>query len=362
MAKARATTLMALLLLSAAVRAAGRQADGARPYRLSPPDKSWALDFTLPAPDPAAAAELAARGKVGLSSSPVETLSEDGRVYLFSFFHLFGGKSASGASHITIRLMPARAVGVAEDFRAYALRRLSGGSGVKAEGLKTWEYKHFPLARYRAALSFGVGPLGAVTSPSTTSGLRTAEAFLVKDDVWITFTLMSTEFGAREERLLYELLDSVRFADTSAPSSSFDFYHRGRVLYTRRDYRRAAEALASALALERRERRLDTASWRGLVSDLVDSYGAAGDVVRVKEVLDYAARSDPAYSPFHYALARYYAGLGDLDNVIASLEKAFLRQVDRGQAPPLPDPAKDPAFEQFRKDDKFRKALKTLKK
>lgn len=64
--------------------------------------------------------------------------------------------------------------------------------------------------------------------------------------------------------------------------------------------------------------------------------------------------------------ARVYASEGNLDETIASLENAFLYQQREPQAiqlvQPLPHPMFDPGFERFRKDDKFRKAVKAMKK
>ena len=158
------------------------------------------------------------------------------------------------------------------------------------------------------------------------------------------------------------LLDSLKFADTSAPSSSFDFYHRGRLLYLQKDYRGAAAALAAALELERKQRRLDLATWRSLVGDLADAYALTGDLARAKEVLDYAVESEPSNPFFHLALARYYGKVGDLDNAIAQLEKAAPFPKEVGLLQPRYDPERDPAFEKFRKDERFRKALKALRK
>jgi tetratricopeptide (TPR) repeat protein len=191
---------------------------------------------------------------------------------------------------------------------------------------------------------------------------RAMQAFLARDDVWVSVVVSGQEAGAREEALLHTLLDSLKFTDTSSPTNSFDFYHKGRLLYLRKDYRRAAEALSAGLDLERRERRLDKASWRNLVINLVDSYAASRELARAKAVLDFGVAEDPTNPVFHMALARYHAMQNDLDNAIASLEKAYLNRDRRALAAMPLDPLRDPAFERFRKDERFRKAVKTLKK
>ncbi|HEX8719209.1 MAG TPA: hypothetical protein VF736_01075 [Pyrinomonadaceae bacterium] len=350
MSKALVTTCL-LLLLAAAHAAAGRRADAQTRYRLSLPGKDWALDLTLPAVDAPPA---------GVFAPPVEYLSDDGREFRLTFFANSLGKGRKELLLLDIALGPARAAGGGEDFRAYALKRLS--KGVTVEGLKTWEYKQFALARYRVDLTSDLGGLLPGSAAAFAEGVRTAHAFLVKDGVWVSLRLSSREFGDREEGFFRALLDSAVFADTSAPSSSFDYFHKGRLLYLSKDYRGAAGALAAALALEQKERRLDAASWRVMVSNLADSYAAAGEDARAKMVLDYGAQGDPSYTPFQLALARFYAKQGDLDNVIAYLEKAFLTPPGAGVPPRLPDPERDPAFQRFRKDEKFRRALKALKR
>lgn len=353
--------LLPLLLLAAAHAAAARQADAPQTYRLALPDKGWALDLTVPrtGADPAAAGNAA--DLPPLSAAPLEYLSDDGREYRLTFTPDLSPGRRKDLIFLDVALMPAQAAGGAAEFRAFMLKRLSKGGGT-VSGLKTWERNQFALARYKFGLEIPGGPLLAGSAALPGGEMRIAQAFLVKDDLWVTLRLVVREMGGREEGFFNSLLDSLKFTDTSAPSTGFDYYHKGHLLYLRKDYRGAASALAAALELERRERRLDTATWRGLVSNLIDSYGASGDAARAKEVMDYGAQADPAYATFQLALARYYARLGDLDNAIAHLEKAAPLPKEGRFATARYDPAQDPAFDKFRKDERFRKALKALKK
>lgn len=366
MTKARVTTFLALLLLAAAPRAAARQADARPLYRLALPEKSWALDLDLSAfnlPEGVAAAKFDG-GSMALPASPVESLSEDGKDYQLAAFGRLEEKKPSSSVGVLIRMTPARAGAGndAEAFRAFRLKNLDGREPVKVAGTKTWEYKQIPIARFTSQLSFPLGfGLGGTYTPAGPK-MRTMEAYFVRDGVWITVGLMGIDLGEREEKLFYALLDSVKFADTSAPSTSFDYYHKGRLLFLRKDYRRAAEALAAALDLERRGRRLDTATWRALVGMLIDAYGGSAEFARAKEVMDYAAASDPANPLFQLVLARYSAALGDLDKTVEHLEKAFRLHAASGQSGPPFDPMSDRAFERFWKDERFRKAVKAIRK
>ncbi len=342
------TALILLAFGSAAAQGADARRAGARPlYRLALPDKSWALDLDLSDFD------LPAGAAVGLEkrhAAPVESLSGDGREYQLAAFRRFGDRDSAPAVGVLIRMTAGHTGLDAEGLRERILKR-AGGGAVALSGVKRWEYKGIPVARYSTQLA----PLAA--SPPQVYGpkVRSLEAYFVKEDVWITVAFIAPELDERGEQSFNSLLDSVKFADTTAPATSFDLYHAGRLRLLRKDSRGASEMFSKALDIERRARTLDRATWRALVDNLVDSYAAAGEFARVKEVLDYAAAEDPADPGIQYALGRYHAIHGDLDNTLAHLEKAF------GSGAQLPDPARDPAFGRFRKDERFRKTLKTLK-
>ena len=361
----RATLSLVLLTLALARGAAGQQAATRLPYRLWLPGQNWALDldlseFDLPAGEDISAAEFK-KGSLGFFLNASERFTADGGGLQLSTFRKSDGKSHP--LHLLVKFTPALASGTAQDFRAHVLNSISqkrSGVRLKKDSLKTWEYKGIPVARYAFIYEDNLGTLSWEIRV-VTGKTRTLEAYLVKGNYWITVSLKSRDIKEPEEALFNSLLDSLRLADVSSPSSSFDYYHRGRVYYLGRDYSKAVDALAAALTLEHKQRRLDQATWRSLVSNLIDSLAQLGDVKRAKEAMDYAAAQDPTYPRFQLALARYYARLGDLDNTIAYLEKAYRRDA-AGVPPPLPDPLHDRAFESFHKDERFRKTVKALLK
>ena len=371
MLKARVTTVLVLLMLLLAAPAAARRQDTARAhYRLGLPDKDWALDLTFPPRGAWPWGEgPACAGSPGdvfcLAASPIETLSDDGREYTLTILPDFGTRKRD-FFFLKVALSPAKAAGEAVEVRTQGLKLLSKRERVR--GLKTWERGQAAAASYR--LEFELPTMGALPgnavipsfAPTIGNDLRTAQAVLVKDGVWISVGLITRSLGEREVDFFNSLLDSLKFTDTSAPSTSFDFYHKGRILYLSRNYRRASEALAAALELEKRERRLDRASWRGLVINLVDAHAAARDYERAKEILDFGIAEDPTNPAFYLALAHYHALRDDLDGVIASLEKVYLNREKGPRAAAPPDPEINPAFERYRKNERFRKAVKAMKK
>jgi hypothetical protein len=153
MSKALVTTALVLLMLALTPGAAGRQPDGPPLYRLWLPDKSWALDLDLSAfdlPRGAARAPLAKSGKEPKAPnvSPVESLNEDGSVYLLYAFGRTEEQSPSSSVMLMVSMRPAQSAGGAEAFREHRLKNLGGGGYHLIGGKKTWEYKQIPLARF----------------------------------------------------------------------------------------------------------------------------------------------------------------------------------------------------------------------
>lgn len=370
MSKARVTTVLVLLLLLAAPAAAWRQATARALYRLGLPDKNWALDLTLPPRGAWPWGESpACAGSPGdvfcLTAPPMESLSDDGREYTLTILPDLDTRKKD-FFFLKVALRPARAAGDAVEVRTQGLKWLSKRERVRS--LKTWERGQAAAASYRLEFerpTMGALPGNAVMpslTPTFGNDLRTAQAVLVKDGVWISVGLITRSLGEREVDFFNSLLDSLKFTDTTAPSTSFDLYHKGRVLYLSKNYRRASEALAAALELEKRERRLDRASWRGLVINLVDAHAGVREIARAKEILDFGIAEDPTNPAFYLALAHYHAMRDDLDGVIASLEKVYLNREKGARAAPPPDPEINPAFERYRKNERFRKAVKAMKK
>ena len=186
------------------------------------------------------------------------------------------------------------------------------------------------------------------------------QAYIVKDDYWITITMSDGRTRQPEQDAFYAALDSIAILDTSISVTSYDFYQRGRALTLAQRYPEAITPLERAVQLEQDTRKLSLVQWRDLIDRVIESHVATGNPARAKKVLDYATHDDPAYPKFHLWLARYYASKGDLDATIASLQSAFVNKTDADSAL-FTNPLRDPAFKQFWKDEKFRQTIKTLK-
>jgi tetratricopeptide (TPR) repeat protein len=255
---------------------------------------------------------------------------------------------------------PATAAGSATEFRNFTANKLRKNEWIYS--LKTFEHKQTPGIKYAmASLGFALNNLYPAP-PDTSMPMNIMEAFFVRDDASITLSALLGRLTKEDEEWFYAVLDSVKFTDASNPSSSFDYYARGKSLIRQQQRKEAAAFLDTALRLEQEQRQLDIEHWRTLIGHLVNLHSAEGDTARVKELLDYGVTNDPASPIFHLGLARYYASLGEVDASIASLEKAYLHRKNDARSAAWRDPMSDPSFEPFKKNEKFRKAVKAMKK
>ncbi|HZH30870.1 MAG TPA: hypothetical protein VEY11_08915 [Pyrinomonadaceae bacterium] len=340
--------LLIVLLCAGAANAYGQTTGAQGLHRVTWPGKNWSVDFSL------------APFTVILEDS---LRDEPGYIILAN---LNPDNPASGRlPRLIIQSGEAKDVGSASDIRDSAAKKLKKTEGVGATSVKTFEYKQIPALRYtdENVMAKMYSPHPGPPGTWKPSG-RGMDAFFVKDGVLITFHLSAIAITKEDEQLFYQVLDSVRFTDTSAPSGSFDYLYKAKELIRQKQNAEATAHLNTALALERRQRQLDDANWRALILLLLDVHSTAGDRASTKTLLDYAVANDPTSPLFHLGLAYYYADQGEMDSTIAALEKAYAhRNNDRRTASWLwIDPLTHPAFEQFRKDEKFRKAAKRMKR
>jgi tetratricopeptide (TPR) repeat protein len=352
--KIRCPKCIWLVVLLGSTVVFGQQSGDPQTYRLTLPESNWSLDVSL-------------KGFI----VTMEEIKASGSVYNFNAGQFPEKKTSSPRrANLRIHMEPAQLKGSAADLRVFAMKMKAKNKAVDKGSLKALEYGQIPLIRYNVPIPdllnmYSSTPdlLNRNRGPSQTKSL---EAFFVKDDVWIMVGVEVDPFKEDDEQLFYSILDSVKIIDNAAPSSSFDYYQKGRSLFLQGKHREGVEPLSEALKLEQAKAQLGKSEWRELVYNLANAYGAVGNKSAFDEVLEYGINHDPTYYRFHFTRARMHASEGKLDETIASLEKAFLYQQSE---PPLirifdalPDPLYDPAFERFRKDDKFRKAVKAMKR
>jgi tetratricopeptide (TPR) repeat protein len=228
-------------------------------------------------------------------------------------------------------------------------------SPLKPTDFKSAEYKQIPTLEYMVR---------------EFQGRRVKQkhfnAYIVHGGFWAHIHLSKLDFSAGDEKLFYEIVDSVKFTEgggaAAAPAGGAvpDLLREGSVLFRRGDYKAAVVPYAKALESEKQSPQLSHDLWRVLVDNLTMSYGISGDLKRARETAEYGLSKDPDYPLFHYLLANTYAEMGDLDNTIFYLKQAFARRKNVIPGEQMPDPSTDDSFKRFMKNEKFLAALKEI--
>lgn len=285
-----------------------------------------------------------------------------------------GGRSGL----LQIHLEPVSTDVTAEALRAGAAALYPKSQYITKDNVKLYEYKQTPILRVKVLSSlpqdwaflsrirgdYSYYP-SIYSAPPRYSTYSVLEAYVVRDGTGIRFSYKVPKVEEKDEQFFHTILDSVRFFDSASASSSHDHFLLGSEYYKWKEHDRAAAALEKALALEQKQRGLTQPQWRQLVMTLANVLGAADDVERARDVLEYGVAAEPTYPYFHHGLSRLYSHFGDMERVLAELDLAYLYQTKRPRlfaGWPIPDPMRDPAFNRFKDDPKFRDAVKALKK
>lgn len=221
-------------------------------------------------------------------------------------------------------------------------------SKMKIADLKIYESGQTSIAEYRVPEWQGV-PVNQ----------KSLHAYFAGGDLWAEIHLSRTPFRSGDEALFTALLENARMDPDYIPGS-MDYFVFGSLRYHEQDYKRAAEYYQRALDIEKQGAKLEPKYWKVLVDNLGMSYGLSRDLKRSKEVFEYGISQEATYPLFYYNLACTYAEMGDLDNAIANLRKAFEFKRNMLPGEKMPDPMKDDSFRQYTRDPKFVAAVDKL--
>lgn len=342
--------LIACALVVAAVapvRAAAPapHAPGPHTHRLTYPAKDWSLDVDLP----------------DFKLIHEEFFGEGRRQILMAGLRK-GDKLSTPPVLLNVTLEPHRGAAAGAGLSAWAVEMVKKSKATEGGSVKAFEHKGIPVVRYRTKVLLG----SVVIPPSSYQPFaitgRNIDAYLVKDDILITIRIGGESLGDKDEKTFLSVLDSVRLTDTSLPSSSFDLYHAGKLRLAAKDYAGAARSLGAALNLELQGGQLGPEQFRGLIERSLEVLDAKNDLDGAKRVLEFAVTRQPENPLFHYLLARIHAGSGALDLTILSLGNAYRHNKNLPRTHVPLNPLYDPYFARFKNDEKFRKAVKAMKK
>jgi tetratricopeptide (TPR) repeat protein len=297
------------------------------------------------------------------------------------FAGMFSSVKGNGVrlGFLRIHMEPVDTSVTAEALRAGAAELYPKSQYITKDNVKLYDYKQTPILRVKVIdsraqdwmfLSYIGGGYSAFPTfysvPGMYSTYSVLEAYMVRDRTGIRFSYMVPKLEEKDEQFFYTILDSIRFFDSSSPSSSYDYFTLGSELYKWKEHGKAVAALEKALALEQKKRELTQPHWRQLVMTLANALGAADDTERARDVLEYGVATEPTYPYFYHGLSRLYSYFGDLDRVLASLDKTY-QYVPRDKSflsflRGIPDPLLDPAFRRFKDEPRFIDGVQTLKK
>ena len=148
----------------------------------------------------------------------------------------------------------------------------------------------------------------------------------------------------------------------SSASTVMELMREGSYYYSKHDFEKAIGPYQKALDLEKGRRTLSKTLWKVLVDNLGMAYGISGDLDKAKETFAYGISKDPDYPMFYYNMACTYGEKDNMDKAIEYLKLAFDRRENMIPGEKMPNPATDSSFERFMQDEKFKAALKELKK
>jgi tetratricopeptide (TPR) repeat protein len=337
-------------------------------YRLAVAEKKWALELTLPTIEITRSNFRLPKQSFPKSSfvSPIESFAENGDALLMTWQ---ASREAIDRHDFTIRVLPAPHSMAPADFRDFVLKKIVKGERDK----KYSNHNQIPVAAYKtkSVMASVYDEYGWEPPAGANLSSRNLEAYFVKDDVCATLTLTASTIDADDEALFYSLVDSLRFVDTSNPTTSFDYYQLGRVFHEHKDFKSAAEAFGAALKLEQHQRDLSHIRWRHLILDAAEVNEALSNWTGAAEALEYGLSEEPKNTFFLMELASTYALQGDEARTLAVLGKAFLymrqengpfKKQESGATVEwsFPDLSKSAAFKQLMKNKRFREAVRAI--
>ena len=173
-----------------------------------------------------------------------------------------------------------------------------------------------------------------------------------RDSTSIAIHLSKVQAQPEDQKLFDDFLANVQVVESHFPSAIERYVFGSRYAASGR-FDRSAEELSAALNLDRVDYSLSEPILIDLIDRLSHAYAMTGDAVKRRETLEYGVARFPDDPSFHYDLARVYAEAGDLERTLTHLTFAHDLNKAAGSEADFPDPRKDPAFVQFRDNERF---------
>lgn len=190
---------------------------------------------------------------------------------------------------------------------------------------------------------------------------KNIHAYIVKDTIGIEIHLSKVNFDNKDLDNFNNVLQSLKFINLYK-HTAMEHFIDGSFYYTIGNYNLASYVYQKALILEKDQQSLEKKYFYVLIDNLGMAYGISGNLDKAIETLNYGLTIDSQFPMFYYNLACAYAEKDDIDNTIKYLSEAYKYKDNMLQGEEFPNPKKDDSFKKYLKVDKFKDALKNMKK
>lgn len=188
---------------------------------------------------------------------------------------------------------------------------------------------------------------------------RNVVAYILRNNVGITIQLIKSNYTDADTENFNKVLSNIRI---TAPYDhvSIEQFIDGALYFNRGNYLLASRILQKALDLDKTDHLLNREQRYWLVSNLGLAYGQSGQIGKAVSILTDGIASDRYFPMFYYNLAYIYARVDDLTETIYYLLQANMYKKNMPQGEALPNPKKDPLFQKYWKNQKFKEALRAM--
>lgn len=183
--------------------------------------------------------------------------------------------------------------------------------------------------------------------------------YIVKDNTWIDLHFSKVNFKEGDQKILDEIVNSVKIVEPSFPSSMENFIF-GSYFYRQKKYGSAKEYYQKVFEQEKQKTELSDELFLVLIDNLGMACGIPGDLKAAQQIFEYGISKKPTYPMFYYNLACTFAESGNLDQTIQNLKQAFKYKENMIKGEAIPNPKKDSSFEKYLNDQRFKDFLMTI--
>ena len=188
---------------------------------------------------------------------------------------------------------------------------------------------------------------------------RNLIAYIFRNNVCITIQLIKSNYKDTDNENFNKVLSNIKI---TAPYThvSIEQFIDGSIYLSKENYLLASRILQKALDLDKADHLLTREQLYWVISNLGLAYGQSGQIGKAVSVLQSGIASDPYFPMFYYNLAYIYARVDNLTETIYYLLQAnhYKKNMPNGER--LPNPKKDPLFQKYWKNPKFKEALRAM--